>query len=53
MRSLERLPGFRNVLVREYVALDLGRVVEALDELEPIERFARIVADIEAEGYSL
>ncbi len=53
VRSLERLPGSRNVLVHGYVALDLGRVVEALDELEPIERFARIVADIEAEGYSL
>ncbi len=50
VRSLERLPGFRNVLVHEYVALDLARVVEALDELEPIERFAAIVADIEAEG---
>lgn len=47
--SLERLPGFRNVLVHEYVALDLARVVEALDELEPIERFAVIVAGIEAE----
>jgi uncharacterized protein YutE (UPF0331/DUF86 family) len=53
VRSLERLPGFRNVLVHEYVALDLARVVEALDELEPIERFAAIVADIEAEGYSV
>jgi uncharacterized protein YutE (UPF0331/DUF86 family) len=53
VRSLERLPGFRNVLVHEYVALDLARVVEALDELEPIERFAAIVADIEAGGYSV
>jgi uncharacterized protein YutE (UPF0331/DUF86 family) len=52
VRRLERLPGFRNVLVHEYVALDLARVVEALDELEPIERFAAIVADIEAEGRS-
>ncbi|HXF73821.1 MAG TPA: HepT-like ribonuclease domain-containing protein [Actinomycetota bacterium] len=49
VRSLERLPGFRNVLVHEYVDLDLARVVEALDELDPIERFAAIVADIEAE----
>jgi uncharacterized protein YutE (UPF0331/DUF86 family) len=53
VRSLERLPGFRNVLVHEYVALDLARVVEALDELEPIERFAAIVGEIEAEGYSV
>jgi len=52
VRSLERLPAFRNVLVHEYVALDLARVVEALDELEPVERFAAIVAEIEGEGYS-
>src|SRR5438477_13057847 len=39
VRALERLPGFRNVLVHEYVALDLDRVVEALEELDPIERF--------------
>lgn len=47
VRSLERLPGFRNVIVHEYVALDLDRVVEALNELDPIERFMRIVAEIE------
>lgn len=46
----QRLPGFREVLVHGYVALDLARVVEALDELEPTERFGAIVADIEAEG---
>lgn len=48
VRQLERLPGFRNVLVHDYVALDLDRVVEALDELDPIERFldaARRVVD--------
>jgi len=33
VRSLERLPGFRNVVIHEYVALDLDRVIEALDEL--------------------
>jgi uncharacterized protein YutE (UPF0331/DUF86 family) len=32
----------------EYVALDLQRVVEALDRLEPVERFAEIVRSIEA-----
>jgi uncharacterized protein YutE (UPF0331/DUF86 family) len=49
--ALERLPGFRNVLVHEYVALDMRRVVEAMDELAPIERFADTVAAIElAEG---
>jgi uncharacterized protein with HEPN domain len=41
--ALERLPGFRNVLIHEYVALDLERVVEALNDLEPIEEFARLV----------
>ena len=46
VRSLERLPGFRNVLVHEYVALDMGRVVEALDDLAPIERFAAIAAEM-------
>lgn len=34
----------RNVLVHDYVALDMARVVEALDDLEPVERFAAIVA---------
>lgn len=46
VRELERLPGFRNVLVHEYVALDMRRVVEALDRLEPVDRFATIVAGI-------
>jgi hypothetical protein len=32
----------------EYVALDLGRVVEALDRLEAVERFLSIVCGIEA-----
>jgi uncharacterized protein YutE (UPF0331/DUF86 family)/predicted nucleotidyltransferase len=48
VRELERLPGFRNVLIHEYVALDLDRVVDALDRLEPVERFAAIVAEREA-----
>ena len=43
VRELERLPGFRNVLVHEYVALDLDRVVEAMDRLAPVERFLEIV----------
>ncbi len=49
VRALETLPGFRNVLVHEYVALDLDRVVEALAQLQPVEEFCRIVADIEGE----
>ena len=47
VRELERVPGFRNVVIHEYVALDLDRVVEALDRLGPIERFIHIVGEIE------
>jgi uncharacterized protein YutE (UPF0331/DUF86 family) len=47
--ELERLPGFRNVLIHEYVALDLDRVVEALNRLEPIEQFVEIMRRLEAE----
>ncbi len=47
VRKLEPLPGFRNVLVHEYVALDLRRAAETLDGLGPIKRFAAIVAEIE------
>jgi uncharacterized protein YutE (UPF0331/DUF86 family) len=43
--ELERLPGFRNVLVHEYVGLDLDRAVEALDRLAPIREFARWLKD--------
>ncbi len=45
---LLRLPGFRNVVIHEYVALDYQRVVEAVRHLEPIEHFVRAVAAIEA-----
>lgn len=48
-RELERLPGLRNVLVHEYVAIDLERVVAALDELAPVEEFADRLADHLAE----
>jgi uncharacterized protein YutE (UPF0331/DUF86 family) len=41
--ALERLPGFRNVLVHEYVALDLERAVEAMDQLDPVEELAEAV----------
>lgn len=47
VEQLERLPGFRNIVVHEYVALDLERVVEALHDLTAVERFASIVTDIE------
>ena len=48
VRELERLPGFRNVVVHDYVGLDMDRVVEALDRLDPLERFEQIVREIEA-----
>ncbi|MGH9340371.1 MAG: HepT-like ribonuclease domain-containing protein [Acidobacteriota bacterium] len=45
---LETLPGFRNVLIHEYVALDMELVLEALNQLDSIERFMTVVAAIEA-----
>jgi len=46
VRALERMPGFRNVLIHEYVALDLDRAVEALGRLEVVQDFVRRVARI-------
>ena len=46
VRALERLPGFRNILIHEYVAFDLERAVDALGELEHVEQFVRIVIGI-------
>jgi uncharacterized protein YutE (UPF0331/DUF86 family) len=48
VRQLELLPGFRNVLVHEYIALDMERVVDALNNPGPIEEFLEIVRQIEA-----
>jgi uncharacterized protein YutE (UPF0331/DUF86 family) len=48
--ALERLSGLRNVLIREYVAFDLDRAVEALDTLGPVEQFVEIVRQLEAGG---
>lgn len=47
VQELERVPGFRNVVIHEYVALDLDRVIDALRRLDPIDRFIAIVGDIE------
>lgn len=49
MRKLERLPGFRNVVIHEYVALDLDRVVEALDGLSLAEAFLEVARQLVAE----
>ncbi|MBA2305435.1 MAG: DUF86 domain-containing protein [Acidobacteria bacterium] len=48
VQDLVRLPGFRNVVIHEYVALDLDRAVEAINRLGPIERFAEIVRRMES-----
>jgi uncharacterized protein YutE (UPF0331/DUF86 family) len=45
--KLARLPGFRNVVIHEYVALDLERVLEALHDLEPVEQLVGLAAAIE------
>ena len=45
--ELEKLPGFRNVLIHEYVELDMDRVMDAINNLDPIERFLDIVRQIE------
>jgi uncharacterized protein YutE (UPF0331/DUF86 family) len=50
VRQLERLPGFRNVLVHDYVTLDLVRVVEAMDQLAPVEQFLDVVRRMEQEA---
>lgn len=45
---LERLAGFRNIVVHEYAGIDYGKVIQALDDLEPIAVFSRIVQKIES-----
>ena len=52
VRKLERLPGFRNVVIQEYVALDLDRVVDALDDLEPVQQFLEVVRTLAADDRS-
>jgi uncharacterized protein YutE (UPF0331/DUF86 family) len=47
VEALLPLAGFRNVLVHEYVTLDYRRVIQALDNLEPVERFVGSVAALE------
>lgn len=47
VEALVRLPGFRNVVVHDYVVLDLDRVVDAIQDLEPVRRFLAMVVEIE------
>lgn len=44
---LDRLPGFRNIVVHEYVVLDMRRVIDALDGLGMVEQFLDVVRAIE------
>ncbi len=48
--DLARLPGFRNVLIHEYVELDLSLAVEALERLDVVRQFVRLVAELEEAG---
>ncbi len=50
LAGLDRLPGFRNIVVHEYVSLDMRRVIDALDGLAVVEQFLEVVRTIEAEG---
>lgn len=43
--ELAELPGFRNVLIHEYVSVDYGRVIAALEQLDQVEEFARLAAE--------
>lgn len=47
--ALEPLPWFRNVVIHEYVALDLDRVVVAVKSLHPVRRFLDVVRELEQE----
>lgn len=52
VEELKPLPGFRNVVLHEYVHLDLDRVVDALRRLEPLEEFAgRLGELVETKGF--
>lgn len=50
VKQLVPLAGFRNILIHEYVALDMARVVEAMDRLVPVRHFVDIVAAVEQES---
>lgn len=50
LAELEAMPGFRNVLVHEYVTLDLERVVQATARLQPVRTFLEAVRRYAANG---
>ncbi len=49
VERLALIPGFRNVLVHDYVELDYDRVLEAIEDLGAVRDFVRIVAELELE----
>ena len=49
LADLDRLPGFRNIVVHEYVKLDLERVVQATDRLQPVRTFLEAVRRLAAD----
>ena len=50
LAALDGMPGFRNVLVHEYVTLDLERVVQATDRLQPVRTLLEAVRRYAADG---
>ncbi len=50
VHALRPLPGFRNIVVHEYVGLDYERVMAAADGLQPVRDFIKIVARMEQSG---
>jgi uncharacterized protein YutE (UPF0331/DUF86 family) len=44
VEELSRLPGFRNVLLHDYVELDYDLVLKAMARLDPVEEFVRVVS---------
>jgi uncharacterized protein YutE (UPF0331/DUF86 family) len=44
VEHLARLPGFRNIMIHEYVSLDCDLVVDAVGDLAPLKDFTHRVA---------
>lgn len=43
VERLALLPGFRNVVIHDYLQVDFERVVEAIDDLDPLWEFLAIM----------
>lgn len=42
---MSRLPGFRNVLMHDYLELDYDVVVRAIGRLQTVDEFIRVVSE--------